>query len=257
MSILPRVKGQERALVTARESVVRTVLVPVGSLVVAALGLLAKDVPLWVIVLAVAFIGVVLLAVLGDFLQWAGRKVRVVREERSLARRYFPEIRRFLIDLTNILSESRADSPFFVVKEASTLESQYRKKLADGRFEPQRIRSNAASAHLTTLWLCGNALTLVAESECLTTLRAVSGLTGQLLIQYQRYCEDGYEGIGMVLKMPEVPETMGSHLKAQWEETIQRHNHRMREWEMLAKRINLDVGEHICADHIPVLKGFS
>ena len=255
--MLPRVNSSESGSGTARESAVRTVLVPLGSLVVAALGLFAKDVPLWVIVLAVAFIGVVLLAALGDFLRWARRTLRVVREERSLARRYFPEIKRFLIDLETILQESRADSPYFVLKEASSLEIQYRKKLADGIFEPQRIRAYAASAHLTTLWLCGSALTLLTESGRLTTLRAVSRLAGQLLIQYHRFCEDGYEAIDMVLKMPAVPETMRSHLKAQWQETIQRHNHRMREWEMLAKRINLDVGEHICADHIPVLKGFT
>lgn len=247
-------RGPESPAQIPGESIVKSILVPVGSLVIAGLSLMAKDVPQWVSVLAVTYIGIVLAVILFDSLRYVTRWVASMRRARALSRGFRAEILRYLAVLSDHLRQDRADTPFSVLKQAGRYESEFVSRQQD--FDPcgRCIDENASARHLSTLSLMSKALGVLSKDIHHRRFEDLCALSGNLLLEYERFCEQSRDQIVSALRRPIAHENFIRSLRDEWEQARERTNHRMRDWERLAEQINHVAGRRVCFEHMSVLK---
>ena len=104
------------------KSLLTTVLIPLGSFLVAGLGLLVQTVPWWVTATIIFYVLVVALVALIPATIRIYRMVRRVTRHHAIARRYLPMTRRFLTTLTPNLEDSRVGTVYQVWRSATSLD---------------------------------------------------------------------------------------------------------------------------------------
>jgi hypothetical protein len=220
---------------------ITTVLIPLGSFLVAGLGLLVQTVPWWVTAIVVFYVVVIAFVVLIPASIRIYSLLQKWMQQRAVARRYISLIRRFLTTLVPNLEESRADTVFNVWKSAISLDQ------GRGQVRPDY-------AHLRTLqsWL-GSIDVRLANSGKSNFDQLCSELA-EVVLQYNRLCEQAHREIEALVIGGKVEDHNIRHLKQEWNNARDKHNQTIKSWEDLAKNINHDAGERVCFDHCGFLK---
>lgn len=241
--LLPvNISGQsEYASKSEAKPFLTTMLIPLGSFLVAGLGLLAQNVPWWVTAIVVFYVVVVALVGLVPALVRAYRTLQAWLQRRAVARRYVSLIRRFLTTLVPNLEESRADTVFNVWKSAISLDQ------GRGQVRPDY-------AHLRTLqsWLGSIDVRLANSGK--SDFDLLCSELAEVVLQYNRLCEQAHREIEALVIGGKVEDHSIRYLKQEWNNARDKHNQTIKTWEDIAKNINHDAGESVCFDHCGFLK---
>lgn len=224
-----------------QKSLVTTVLIPLGSVLVAGLGLLVQTVPWWVTAVVVFYIVVIALVGLIPASIRLYRKLRGLMIYRSVARRYRPLVRRFVTTLIPNLEESRADTVFNTWKNAVSLDQG-------------QLHIRPDYAHLRTLqsWLASIEVRLIGNRK--RDFELLCDELAEVVLQYSRLCEQAHREIEAVVVNSKPEEHGLRNLKQEWNNARDKHNQTVKAWEDLAKNINHDARQRICFDHCGFLK---
>lgn len=223
------------------KSLLTTVLIPLGSFLVAGLGLLAQAVPWWVTATIILYVLVVALVGLIPATIPIYRLVRRLMRHREIARRYLPMIRRFLTTLTPNLEDSRVGTVYQVWRSATSLDQ------GRGLVRPDQV-------HLITLqrWLHS-----IDERLRDAKNKQFDQIVDELafaVLQYTRVCEQAHREIETLLTSGVRDEPFLRNLKHQWSNARDKHNQTIKAWEDIARNINSETGERVCFDHYDLLK---
>lgn len=223
------------------KSLLTTVFIPFGSVLVAGLGLLVQTVPWWITAIVVFYIVVIAIVGLIPASIRVYRMLRAKLQHRSVARRYVSLVRRFLTTLSPTLEESRADTVFNVWKSAVS-------------FDQGRGQVRPDYAHLRTLqsWLRSIDARLGDSGK--SSFDELCDELSEVVLQYSRLCEQAHREIETLTINGKLEEHQLRYLKQDWNNARDKHNHTVKVWEDLAKNINNDAGERVCFDHCGFLK---
>lgn len=224
-----------------KKSLLTTVLIPLGSVLVAGLGLLVQTVPWWVTAIIVFYIVVVALVGLIPASIWFYRKLRGMMVYRTVVRRYRPLVRRYVTTLMPNLEESRSDTVFNTWKSAVSLDQG-----------PTHVRPDYS--HLRTLqsWLASIDVRLISNNK--RDFELLCDELAEVVLQYSRLCEQAHREIETLVITSKPEESRLRNLKQEWNNARDKHNQTVKAWEDLAKNINHDAGQRVCFDHCGFLK---
>jgi len=231
-----------------KESMIKTVVIPLGSLFVAALGLFGKDMPVWAPWAIAVYIGIVIvwLAVI-PFGWFIYRWIRTFAHDRSISNRFFPQFRNFVTVLLPHLEESRHGTVFSSWKSIG--------QSPEGRNfnSPQHVIYPEVD-HLRTLrlWLNSIAGRLAIDNHA--RFREIANELGEFVSQYSRFCEEAHRQLDMLCVHGNLEATKLRGIKQEWNQVRDKHNLTIKTWEDAAKTLNAALGERICFDHFQSLK---
>ncbi len=224
-----------------KESLLKTVLIPLGSLLVAALGLIVRDVPAWVTVVIVTYIAVVAVAVLiapvHEFWKWIRKKALAY----ALARNYYPQLQQLVNILSSQIDQSRSETVYYVWHSISG-------------WEEARERVKPDHAHFRTLYSWLFSIGKRLESNKRSEFTEIASELGELVIQYSRFCEQAHRELDSLATTGVLQPQKLRLLKQEWNQIRDKHNQTVKTWEDLTKNINKAAGERICIDHYSPLK---
>lgn len=218
-----------------------TVLIPLGSFLVAGLGLLVQTVPWWVTATIIFYVLVVVLVAAIPATIRIYRMMRRVTKHRAIARRYLPMTRRFLTTLTPNLEDSRVGTVFQVWRSATLLDQ--------GR---GLVKSD--HTHLITLERWFSSIEERLKSARNKEFNQIADELAFAVLQYSRVCEQAHREIEALLTSGVREEPSLRNLKHEWANARDKHNQTIKAWEDIAKNINRDAGERIYLDHYDLLK---
>lgn len=224
-----------------KKSLLTTVMIPLGSVLVAGLGLLVQTVPWWVTAVVVFYIVVIALVGLVPASIRFYDKLRCLLSYRAVARRYRPPMRRFVTTLMPNLDASRPDTVFNAWKNAVSLDQ--------GQMQ---IRPDYA--HLRTLqsWLASIEVRLINDNK--RDFELLCEELADVVLQYSKLCEQAHREIEAAVVNSKPEEHRLRNLKQEWSNARDKHNQTVNAWEVLAKNINHDARQRICFDHFGFLK---
>lgn len=231
-----------------KESLIKTVLIPLGSPFVAALGLFGKDMPVWAPWAIAAYVGIVFvwLAVI-PFGKFIYRWIRTFAHERSISNRFLPKFREFIVVLQPNLEESRHGTVF------SSWKSVGQSPEGINFNSPQHVISPEVN-HLVTLnlWLASIASRIANHDH--TLFQEIAGELGNFISQYSRFCEEAHRQLDMLCVHGNLEANKLRQIKQEWNQVRDKHNLTIKTWEDTAKNLNAAIGERICFDHFQSLK---
>lgn len=223
------------------KSLLTTVLIPLGSFLVAGLGLLVQAVPWWVTATIIFYVLVVALVALVPATIRIYRMVRRVTRHHAIARRYLPMTRRFLTTLTPNLEDSRVGTVYQVWRSATSLDQ------GRGLVRPDQV-------HLITLQWWFHSIGERLKNARNKQFDQIADELAFAVLQYTRMCEQAHREIEALLISGVRDEPFLRNLKHEWSNARDKHNQTIKAWEDIAKNINHDAGERICLDHYDLLK---
>lgn len=242
VQLLVDISGQpEHASKSETKPLLTTVLIPLGSFLVAGLGLLVQTVPWWVTATVIFYVLVVALVGLIPAVVWIYRMAWRSMRYRAIARRYFPMMRRFLTTLSPNLYDSRLETVFQVWRSATSLDQ------GQGLVRPDQT-------HQATLQWWFLSIDERLGSARQKNFDRIADELGKAVLQYSRLCEQAHREIETLLVSEVRDEPFLRTLKHDWNNARDKHNQTIKVWEDIAKNINHDAGERICLDHYGLLK---
>lgn len=224
-----------------RKSITTTVLIPLGSVLVAALGLLVQAVPWWVTAVVITYVLVVALVGLVPVSTRFYHALRDVVIDRRIVRQYLPLMHRFVTTLSPNLEDSRTNTIFQVWRGATSLDQ------GQGLVRPDQL-------HQTTLqeWLSSIDVRLKEDSK--RNFAQLCSELGEVVSQYNRLCEQAHREIETLVINGKLEEHKLRSLKQEWNNARDKHNQTIKVWEDIAKNINRDTMESVCIDYYSMLK---
>lgn len=223
-----------------------TVLIPLGSFLVAGLGLLTRNVPGWVTAVVVFYVVVVALVELIPALMRAYHALRAWLQRRAAARRYALPVRQFLTTLSPSLVEDRTDTVISVWRSAVSFDQ------GKGQVKPD-------VEHLRTLGSWLSSIDSRLDDRGRKNFDEVCNELGMVVLQHNRLCEHAQREIETMINNSQPAEQMEQNLrnlKQDWNKAISKHNQTIKAWGDLAKNINREGAAKINFDNIGSVNGF-
>lgn len=235
-------RGSESNPPSEKTPFLTTVFIPLGSALVAALGLLVQNVPWWVTAIVISYIAVVILLSAVPATVRFSRLIKKGSKRRALARGYVPEIRRFLPTLLPLLEDSRLETVPYIWRSATNLD------------EGRRI-VQMDFAHLSTLreWFSWIDVRLTRRIST-TEFESVCDELSQAVFHYTSYCEHSHRQLEDLFRLGSKNEVELRRIRQEWVNARDKHNQTIKAWENIAKNINRDAGEILCSDNFGLLK---
>jgi len=224
-----------------KESLLKTVWIPLGSLLVAVLGFIGRDVPLWTVGVIVGYIIFVVLAVLIPYLTGLGRWMRKRMMGRSLAAKFYPQLEQATTVLLPNLETSRGDTVYYVWTSIGSWGEA-----------AQLVRPD--HAHLQTLYAWLRSIDARLRIKKRRGFSKIADELSRMILQYQRFCEEAYRQLDALASAGNLPSQKLRNLKQEWNHIRDKHNQTLKAWEDTAKAINATAGDHICQDYYQLLK---
>lgn len=224
-----------------KDSLVRTVFIPLGSLFVAALGLISRDISAWVraaIIIYIAIIClVVLIAPIRNATAWLKRKCSA----RRIAKSYYPKLLSIVNTLLPLLEESRAET----VTHMLTIARSWAGAGDRIHFDPLHIK-------ILYTWLTSvkKRLEFNRQREFIDILSDLSNL----ILYYNYFCDDAQRQLDGLIVAGVLQDNMLRQLKQEWSQFRDRHNQTVKAWEDIAKNINAAAGERVCCEYYSPVK---
>lgn len=232
---------------THKETLTKTVLIPLGAPFIAAIGLFGKDAPSWYPWAIAAYAGVVAVSVLAPFASiWYLQVGRYFRE-RSLAGDYISRFKELVTVLRPALEESRCETVFYVWKSFG--------QSAEGlKLNSTQHSVFVETNHLRTLssWLDSIASRLMRAKRY--QVRALAAELGHFVSQYSRFCAEAHRQLDGACTHGGLEPHALRRLKQEWNQARDRHNLTIKCWEDMAKNLNAGLGDKVCFDNFESLK---
>lgn len=238
------VDTNELATTPEKSRFLTTVLIPLGSVLLAGLSLLAKSVPWWVTTIVVLYIAVITIALVIPAVIRIYGLVNYKITQRAIMRRYVPVIRQFLVTLLPSLEDSRSETISYVWRTASSLDN--------GR---RIVQMNYLYRETLQNWFASIEERLNSVTK--RNFELVSSELATAISHYNRFCELAHRELEALLAAENSDKAAVSRLKQEWNNARDKHNHILKSWEDIAKNINRDAGKNICVDHFNFLKTLS
>ncbi len=224
---------------SAQESWLTRYLLPLGSVLIAALALLTQNaqLPKWVIVVAVLYLGVVA----GVSLYGPGVSlVSFIQSKwryQSLRRTYSPKLLECIRGLRQLLAQEHSSTVLHVLQEAAQRDELRSRSVL---FDAEYIASLRA-------WLASieRRIKRYQRNDFSDLCREV----GDLVFQYDRLCCQGQRVLQEAIAAGELPEQRLRSLKQRW--NVQREGHAtfIRTWTDFSKKVNDMAGGQLCIDY--------
>jgi len=222
------------------------ILIPFGAVLVAGLGLLIQNVPWWVTAFIVTYITAVILALA---IPAAMQFIRVIKKgfvRRAVARRYIPQMRRFLTVFLPHLEDSRTETVLYVWRNASSLD------------EGRRI-VQLDYGHIRTLQDWFSSLDDRLSSASSFDFEQICEELARAVFHYNVLCERVHREIEALSNASASVANQAQlrYVKQEWNNARDKHNQTIKAWEDVTKSINHDAGRNLCMDHYSLLKTIS
>lgn len=226
-----------------RSAFTKSYLIPVGSILVAALGLVAQNAPAWVTYAAVSyllFVVVFALYPIGRMLLgiWFSRRAVLAAINANML-----AVMKVIDKLPPHLSQSRTGAIFDVWQSVSAEEA------VRGLFY-------ADSSHLDTLntWFrLIREYVNVAKGD--NRIRRIKELSS-LIMQYAKLCEQAYRDIESALNAGIIDDKKASKIRQEWNHARDSHNRLIEDWTDICTEVNRLSGNELLSTYFPTLKPF-
>lgn len=229
----------EDRVVEEKSSFLKNILIPIGSALAAALGLLAQNIPGWIATTIGIYLFALVLVIAIPMLKKAGIWLRERRIISAASKRYLPQIRDAMEGFKPQLEQSRTDTVFYVLNTAAA-------------WDEARERVRPASSHLNTLSAWG--FNLQGAVMKASKLEVAAKEAADWVFQYARLGEDAYHQLAPLLSENKLDDRKARQLKQDWNHVRDTHNRKLEEWLTLCRRINSDLGRDLCPTYCPTLK---
>jgi hypothetical protein len=213
-------------------------LIPSGSVLIAALALLAQyaQLPKWVIIIAVSYLviatGVLLYIPVVRLFSSVVGKWRL----RRLAKIYFPQLLESVKKLHQLVAAQNANTLLYVLEQTVQWDELRDKSLLPDPEHVATIRN----------WL--SSIELCVERYKRDDFSCLCWELSSLIDQYNRFCCQRLKRLGELIAAGQLPEHRLRYLKQQWNVAREEHAAFIREWGTLAKRINERRGGQLCIE---------
>lgn len=231
-----------------KESLIKTIVIPLGSPFVAALGLFGKDMPVWAPWAIAAYVGIVFvwLAVL-PFGRFIYRWIQKFARDRSISNRFIPKFRDFITVLLPDLEESRHGTVFYSWKSVGQSPEGMNFN------SPQHVIFPEVN-HLGTLNLLLTSIASRIATNDHAQFQEIARELGYFVSQYSKFCEDAQRQLDMLCVHGNLEAAKLRRIKQEWNQVREKHNLTIKAWEDTAKNLNAAIGERICFDRFQSLK---
>lgn len=215
------------------------VLIPAGSLLIAALALLSnyQALPAWISFVAAFYLVVVTGSVLHgrvcNLIRVAKRQIRIHRS----ADTYYPQVLSAIEGLRHLIEPQRSDTLICVLDQAVQWE------------ELRNLPRVNDSKHVETLrsWLLsiGQRGAMGRRADFAT----VTAELGLLIHRYNRYCAQKLRVLQEAVVTANLVEPRSRQLRQQWNLNRETHTEYVRQWSTLLRVINRACGAQLCSDY--------
>ena len=221
----------------------RDILIPLGSILIAAISLLTVNfkLPAWAIIGVVSYLIVVIVALLFNPFHGLCSFLWKMKRERYLAKKFHSEVYDISREFNGLI-EDRSDTISNLLKDINSWE-----ELRGQLIQPD-------SEHISTIksWHAS-----IEKDLNLLGLRYFPSLVwdlGVVISQYNRFCIQMQKRLEEILRERELHEMHLRYLKHEWTLRRERHIRVISKWESLTKNINDKFRGRLCIDYYEPLK---
>jgi hypothetical protein len=224
-----------------KESRLKTIWIPLGLLLVAALSLIVGTAPVWVTVVIVAYIAVVAVAVLIPPIRESWRWLRRRKLANVLVKDYYPQLQQMVNILLPELEQSHSETVYQLWHSIGAWTE------AQGHVKPD-------PSHIRTLYSWLFSINKRLASDRKSEFADITSELGEFVLQYNHFCEQAHRELDLFATRGNLQPQKLRSLRQEWNQVRDKHNQTVKSWEDLAKNINKAAGEQICFDHYSLLK---
>lgn len=226
-----------------RDSFVSRILIPLGSVVIAAVVLLStkNKLPSWASIIVVAYLAFVIVWIVARPTNNAIQKVVNVTTRRRFVKGMRPELHEILEQLDEMLEQQRMNTIPFVVADLSS-------KLSRVVKEPILIGAYQEQFYILQSW--ASSLTRSMSNYRATDFRRDSSELSQLVFRFTCACTSArniIDNAGYVDKVPH-------DVRADWNAAVNRMSNFINRVEHFTKAVNAKYSTRICADSFQEVK---
>lgn len=218
---------------------VSQILIPIGSVLIAALALIGQypQLPRWVVLVAVSYLAVVVAVSL--YVPVTALVSIVLSKRRSwlLAETYSPRLLEGVGGLRHLLTREQTNTLLYVLGEASQWDE------LRGRspiFDPEHVETMRD-------WL--HSIETRARRYKRDDFPNFCRELASLISQYNRFCCQRHRQLQEMVAGGVLPEQRSRQLRQKWNVHREGHMAFMRQWENLSRAINERAGTRICLDY--------
>lgn len=224
--------------------VLTQILIPLGSLLIGAVGLWASsdklpNEALWVII---TYLVIVICYSLALPFKKIASFIRAGLTARRLARVFYPDLKRTARDLHSLLDGQHTNTILYILREMNSWEE----------FRENQIPID--SVHWNQTWL--ESVQQRLEENRSSAFRSIAKDLGLIISQHHYFCVRSQERLASTLNKVSLQEHHSRYLKEQWQIAREQHMRQAKNWEDLAKKINEAAVEHVCLDYYEPIKPF-
>lgn len=213
-------------------------LIPIGTLLFAALALFAQDVlPTWISIVAVSCLIIVTVVSLRPLVVRVLSSLVNKWRLRHLARTCFPQLLEDVKRFRRLIARQSTNTLLYVLRQAAQCDEQKAKSLLP---DPEYVET-------IDNWLLSieQRISRHKPGDFLVLCKEMSAL----ILWYNRFCYGQLNKLEELIAARGLSEAQLHQIKQQW--NVQRDGHSVfvREWETFARRINEEIGSEICFDY--------
>lgn len=214
-------------------------LLPLGSVLIAALALLSQhaQLPRWAIMVAAGYLvvvaGVSLFRPAQCFLSFVRSRLRL----RRLAKTHSPRLSENVKVLGQFLERGNSNSLLYAIWEAAQWE------------ELKGQSPIIDTEHVETFRTWFSSIRGHAKRCRADEFERLCGQVGLLIHEYNRFCCQRLRALQTQVAAGRLPEQRSRQLKQQWNSQRDGHTAFLREWASFAKRVNQAAGRQVCPDY--------
>ncbi len=224
--------------------IVKDFLIPIGSLLIAAIGLFAgKDkLPDWALYIVIFYLIAVILAILWKPTTRLYLMLRLKQINRYLAKTFYPLLHDSAKEFAQLIIHGRSDTIIYLLQDINKWDE----------FKTQPIQLDAE--HIATIRSWYAYIERHFDFYKLKDLFYLASELSNLIFQYHRLCTHAHKQLDSLVATGKLEGQRLQYLKQEWNLRRERHNIFINKWENIAKNINTATGEMSCHDYYELLK---
>jgi len=222
----------------ASRSWVSEYLIPIGTILIAALALLAQyGLPTWIIVIAVSYL--IIVAVVSLYTPVVCLRSFLVHKWRlrRLAKTCFPQLLESAKKFRQLIARQNTNTLLYVLQQAAQWDEQKGKSLLP---DPEYIET-------IENWLSSIEKRINRHKP--GDFPGLCTEMSSLILWYNRSCSRRLKKLAELMAAGGLSEAQSRQIKQHWNVQQNEHTAFVREWERLAKRVNERIGSKICFDY--------
>jgi hypothetical protein len=241
MNRYPFEAENDQSAKSGAKTTLKDTFIPFGSLLVASIGLSGKNTPWWGVAIVLAYIAVIIFALIFPLIPKLYRFIKRQIKRKSIVKTYHPKVLQFLTIITPTLEDSRVGTIFEVFRNAHPLDKE-RKFL--------QYDYNHIGALQTWLKSINRRFATLKITDFYASCEEII----DFIIHYNRLCKQIHNEIENLIYSGSLKEHEIKNLKQRWNSNREKHNHTIKTLEDIAKAMNHDAGRQVIFDHYDLLE---